>query len=237
MNENLTQTQPSVNPQTPVDSTPVQSQKNKKSLVLMIIIHLIAVVVIGYLIYQNIQLKTQIIKSEPTPIASLTPTVLPSTDPTVDWKTYNDTKFNFSFKFPIRYKIEKPTQEAVPEGEFGFNAGSKEDRFWIDAVFFSGTLEQFVSKYTAYDSGAKIIMTNLNVSTPLGESVNQGNTAIHLYKYINHYDQNVNPGAKDIISYTGFFVSNNFGYILRSVNVTDNLPDFVQILSTFKFTQ
>lgn len=211
--------------------------RQKGFILLPVIIIVILIGVLGYFIYQNTQLQKNggnltapsVIPTVNSPKSSLT------LNSTANWKTYTDPKYNYSFKYPTRYEIEKPMFEALPEGEVSFNAGSKADSFWIDAVSFNGTLDQFVSKYTAYDPVPKVVMTNLNVSSPLGELVNQNDTTIRLYKYTNHYDQNINPEAKDIINYTGFIVSGNFGYILRSENGADNLFEIDQILSTFKF--
>jgi hypothetical protein len=100
MEENLSQTQQGVIQPTPPTTPPVQPPKGKKSIVLMIAIHLIAVAVIGYFVYQNMQLKRQITLPQKTPIASTTPTALPTTDPTANWKTYTDSKWSFSFKYP-----------------------------------------------------------------------------------------------------------------------------------------
>ena len=214
--------------------TPVQESPKKGSPLMIIAIILAFVAVLAVVVYV-FSAKLFAPQPTPTPVAVVTPS--PTPDVTANWKTYTDEKYGYSFKYPIRYNLVKPTLEAQPEGEIIFNAGSKEDLFMIDATSFSVTLDQFIKKYAVYDSGAKIIETNLNVNTPLGDIVNQDSIAnsARLYKYVNHYDQSVNPGAKDIISYTAFFVSNNFGYILRSSNVSDNLIEFNQILSTFNF--
>ena len=164
------------------------------------------------------------------------PTNPPSETP-LDWKTYSDSKYKYSFNYPPRYQIESPTQEAIPEGEVLFNAGSKADRFWVDAVIFNGTLDEFVDKYTEYDQVTKVVETNLNVYTPLGESVYYENPAIRLYKHTTSYGSDMNSGTGEIISYTAFFVSKNFGYIFRSANIIDNLSDISKILASFKFVE
>lgn len=205
--------------------------------IFILIIVVFVLGVLGFFAYTKGYLSFNLPKPSASTVPNSTPSPSNTPDPTANWKTYTDKKFSFSFRYPARYTIEKGIMEAIPEGEASFNAGSKEDRFWVDAVYFDGTLSQFINKYTAYDSGVKIVMTNLNISSPLGELVNQNNSNVRIYQYTNHYNQAINPGAKDIIAYTGFIVSNNFGYILRSANVTDNMQEFSQILSTFKFTQ
>jgi len=76
--------------------------------------------------------------------------------------------------------------------------------------------------------------TNLNVSTVLGDLVKQDNPSIAVYKYVNHYDQKVNPGAQDIITYTVFLVQNNKGFIIRASNMFDNLTEIIQLVSSIK---
>ncbi len=57
--------------------------------------------VIIFLYYQNQQLKSML-ASYQTPVVS--PTPVATTDPTANWKTYADPKYNFSIKYPQNYK-------------------------------------------------------------------------------------------------------------------------------------
>lgn len=93
--------------QNPVPATPpVQPQKGKK-MMLMIVVHAIVIATIGYLVYQNMQFRKQISLLQPTPIASITPTVLPTTDPTANWKTYINNKYKYEIKFPSLWDFNR----------------------------------------------------------------------------------------------------------------------------------
>lgn len=134
MEENLTQAQPSVISQTSPITPPVQPPKAKKSVVLMIAIHLIAVVVFGYFVYQNIQLRKQITLPQSTPIASTTPTTQPKTDPTTNWKTHKVLGLRIELKLPNYF-----SQMDYPNGNE--TKGEKGKQFCIqylksDAVSF-----------------------------------------------------------------------------------------------------
>jgi hypothetical protein len=101
MDENINQTQQEVIPPTQPTVQTIPAPKVKKSIFLMMTIHLIAVAAIGYFVYQNIQLKKQISQPQPTPIAITTPTVLPTTDPTAGWATFTQKDvLPISFKYP-----------------------------------------------------------------------------------------------------------------------------------------
>lgn len=111
MDENITQTQPSVVPPPSPTTSPVQPPKSKKLVALMIVIHLIAVAVIGYLIYQNIQFRKQISLPQPTPLASIAPTILPTADPTANWKTYTNEGLGIKFKYPNNLVVSERVGE------------------------------------------------------------------------------------------------------------------------------
>ena len=99
MQENLTQTQASIVPQTPPDTSPDQPQKAKKHFVL-IFVHVTAIAIIGFLVYQNMQLKKEISQYQPTPIASTVPTTQSTTDSAVNWKTYVIPSEKLTIKYP-----------------------------------------------------------------------------------------------------------------------------------------
>lgn len=174
-------------------------------------------------------------KTVNNPQNSPVPTVA-TVDSTVDWEVFTDDKLGFSFKHPSRYSLVNPVPggDTPNEGSYTFNAGSKEDMFLFDVTPFVGTVDEFVKKYTSLESANGLMYTNLNVSTVLGDSVKQDNSSIAVYKYINQYDQNVNPGAQNINTYTIFLVQNNYGFIVRASNTFDNLSEITQIATSIK---
>ena len=80
---------------------PVSSPSPKTPIIPSLLVLL--VILLGstaFLYYQNQQLKSML-ASYQTPVASPTPTVTP--DLMADWKTYTNTKYGFSIKYPEKY--------------------------------------------------------------------------------------------------------------------------------------
>ena len=90
-------------PVTPISPNPVPPKNNLLS-VFIVIIPLLALCAIGFLAYQNYQLKHQISQFQPT----ITP--VPTPDATANWKLYS--LKNFSIKVPSEL-----IQSRVPESE------------------------------------------------------------------------------------------------------------------------
>lgn len=65
----------------------------------------------AFLYYQNIQLKNMLINYQTQPTSS--PTPVSTTDPTANWKTYTDAKYNFSFKYPQSLEITPVTSDST----------------------------------------------------------------------------------------------------------------------------
>lgn len=93
----------SVIPPPPADPIPDHSVHFTKYLWIFLAI-LVAITAIGstfYLLNRN--------QTKPTPTVQTSPT--PTPDPTANWKTYNDTKYGFSFKFPQNFSLHFYVQE------------------------------------------------------------------------------------------------------------------------------
>ena len=238
---------------TPINSAPiVQSPtpiQTKTNLVVPILLTVLVSAIVfgvgGYFLGKSISGNTQepVAVSNPQnlPTPTITtvpnsPTLMATIDPTANWKVFTDSKLGFLFKHPSRYNLSKPAPggDAPNEGSYTFYAGSKVDMFFFDTISFTGSVDQFVKKYTVLEPANGLMYTNLNVSTVLGDLVKQDNPSITVYKYVNHYDQKVNPGAQDISTYTIFFVQNNKGFIVRANNTFDNLPEITQMVTSIK---
>jgi hypothetical protein len=238
MDENLTQTQPSVNPQTSSTTPPVQPQKTKKPLALMIVIHLIAVAVIGYFIYQNMQLKKQISQPQSTPIASVTPTALPTTDPTANWKTYNSPENTFSFKYPSSLQLKVfDSNSLILTVNDGPNKSYHEFRVNQYSVPNGKTLYQFIYEGGVGDNYGKSYLDGNKVSLTF-KDVSQGS----LYKI---WEPSEWPSGNGTL--IKFIQNNNLliWFSLEPYNPggtpipyeSENVAIYNQILSTFKFTE
>lgn len=77
-------------------------QKGVIFLPILIIVLLLGVV--GYVIYQNYNIKQQVPQAQPIPAAN---TVTPTTSSTDDWKVYSNTKFNYEVKYPSTWKFKE----------------------------------------------------------------------------------------------------------------------------------
>lgn len=90
-------------------------QKGFALLPLIIIIALIGA--LGYFAYQNIQLRnnnTNSTTQSVTPTANLSkPSLTP--DPTVNWKTYTNTKYGYTFKYPSSYYLMESSSESTSD--------------------------------------------------------------------------------------------------------------------------
>ena len=85
--------------------------KQKGNTIAIILILIIALGAIGFLVYQNTQLKKQVITPTPAPIisADTVPTSAPAPTPSPSlkpgWKLYQSEQYKFEFSYPAEYKV------------------------------------------------------------------------------------------------------------------------------------
>jgi hypothetical protein len=83
---------------------------------ILLFISVLALVV--YYFYQTNQLRVNV--STPTPNVTVAPTPTATTNPTADWKTYTNTKYNFSLKYPLEYKYEEKSYSKAANGIYSY---------------------------------------------------------------------------------------------------------------------
>jgi len=110
------------NPQTPL---PVSQNHNKNYLKVIgigmsIVSFCIAIAVVGYFLGSN---KNKTAKVSAPQITS-TPT--PTPDPTANWKTYTNTDYNFSIKYPDTFKIDDNSANFPPIAIYLRNAAEQQ---------------------------------------------------------------------------------------------------------------
>lgn len=158
---------------------------------------------VAFLYYQNQRLKSMLASYQSQPSPSPTATA----DPTADWKTYTNTKFGYSIKYPAALTIKEYATET---------------QFFIDKEYFP-TLNIDVSKnlnpktekpYTKIQDAVLIKDINLKERT-------YGDIAWT-------YDENNLYG-----SYLA--ATDKYMYAISLDNNPNNLYSLDQFLSTFKF--
>lgn len=90
--------------QTPIKNPVKTEEKPKKNFSLIVILSfatIIASLIAAFFYFQNAQLRNKLQNDLPSP----TPTIV--SDEISDWKTYTDTDYQFSFKYPKEIKFDK----------------------------------------------------------------------------------------------------------------------------------
>ena len=101
---------------------PVAPEKNSSFLVtLLSVLLLISVFIAGFFAYQTQNLVKELNKLKITPTSIATPS--PSPDPTANWKTYTNTKYNFSLRYPNNYEL---LNESIDKISFGFKSTNQD---------------------------------------------------------------------------------------------------------------
>lgn len=212
-----------INPQQPIQPEIPQNSKFsffKSAKVWPIIVLLILLIPTGtYLLGKN-QSSKQIstIQSSPTPT--------PTPDPTANWKTYSDSKYGFSLKYPSEYLISEVNNgiffSKSPEEKVKLDACLKQiecNSFSLGIQFTSGSkpTEQSLKDYIIkHDSGDFYTWDSKAID---------GSNALQT-----EYDAVVGSG-KINVTYVVKGTS-----VLRIQTQTENISIYNQILSTFKFT-
>lgn len=89
--------------------------RQKGNAIIIVLVLIIALAAIGYLVYQNMQLKKQAMSPSPVPTAanSVVPTSIPvvtsTSSPTQNlkpgWELYQNEQYGFEFSHPASYKV------------------------------------------------------------------------------------------------------------------------------------
>lgn len=108
----------------------------------LLFLSVVAVIAI-YLFLQVRQLALE--KTSPSP----TPTPTASVDPSADWNTYSDSKYNFSFKYPKKYSIR---QVARKEGDGQIYYFEPVDNFQLVIIVQDKYKKELVSDPDKYGS-------------------------------------------------------------------------------------
>jgi len=101
------ETQPNVPPATPSAQIPVSPSKSWLKILLFILIEL---VIIAGSVFVGIQIgKRQIPTQTAVNSTDLSVTPSPTTNPTANWKTYENNQYGFTFKYPLTFTFKDNT--------------------------------------------------------------------------------------------------------------------------------
>ncbi|CAN5315025.1 hypothetical protein BH10PAT1_BH10PAT1_1380 [soil metagenome] len=240
--------------QKPVQPTPVVNpvEPKPKSNLLMIglgLIILVLLLVSGYLGYQNMQLQKEVtsMKTADKMMVETSPNPVATTDPTNGWKTYTNSDFNFSFKYPTNFEVNDGSNEnglfvtaqvsgieTVPHGSFSVTTDKNSG---IDSIIND--------LYNLSNNGSYKSPTSVSTYTR-NQDINIGGIIAHIYT------ETGNTVADAPIDHSNIILiqrDNKYYVISYWYNDTSNLSNdsveygisyqniLNQILSTFKFTQ
>jgi len=195
----------------------------------LIILVILSLSLTGYFAYQNFQIK----KEQPN-LAQITPTPTtetpsPTTDPTINWKTYNNDLYKFSFKYPSRWSEIPPTGEAYPEGYILIGGKTKEDLLHLSVIPYVGSADNLTTKYQQNPS--LFSSTNWGELGKEKEQKTIGNWDIVWFEN----DVTALASGKEItFKVTNIlFTNGKLGFLIHTQD--NNKTELNQILSTFKF--
>jgi hypothetical protein len=134
LNQTPTQQPPVTKPSTPPMAT-IQPKGRWLSSIVLLFVGLILGVggVLAYQNLPNVQQETPV----PTPTSSVTP------DPTLGWKTYTNSKYKYSFKYPADWAITSEDNQAFSNVAISSQAGKS-----IGATHFEGKPEADKTNWT-----------------------------------------------------------------------------------------
>ena len=131
----------------PIPTSPASlKQNNKSSIVVMVLVFVLMAGGLVYLGYQNDQLQQRLnqlldqqanqIKPSPTPTSTQTS---PTIDQETSWNTYNNTKYNYSLKFPQSFKTQ-----VLAAGAGNLEATANSDHIF---VYDRSSQEPYLERY------------------------------------------------------------------------------------------
>lgn len=194
----------------------------KKSTLFLIILVAIFFTSTLVLIYLN-YLKPQ---SIPTPTIATFPTKIPTPDPTTNWKTYENKKYGFSFKYPDYLHQIKSTvsSNSLPSEKFQSDDFQTEDGIENTIVSKGLNLAYTYNDSMGCDTSEDITKNELKIIT-----IDNHETR----RYFVSWEGMIFYAADVFLPKSCLNISLNYG---NNYNKDQVLDIFSQILSTFKFT-
>jgi hypothetical protein len=168
--------------------------------------------------------------------ASVSNSPSPTTDPTKDWKTYTDTTYNFSFKYPNSGSVKTNSKrDDLLLGGASFHLN------YNDSEFRPQVSEVYVNVFDNNNLDLDTWLEQNSTGKPFGSDDKKEYSG---YVNLGKGQLSGKSGVKfrdDVMGFTAHNIAvkwNNYIYVVGYVEVADDLStEYSQILSTFKFTQ
>lgn len=187
-----------------------ESRKTPIIPILFTIFLVVLISIAGFFGYQNFLMHKQIAKLSIQPVPTPIPTI--PVDPTANWKTYTNTKYNFSFKYPSSFSTE-----ILAAG--GQNEADSNSRNFF--VYQTGANRKYEERYLNFE----VTQIEPNYQGTITQSTLNGISAKKITLLNIQFDiYSIKLSSGEFIE---IYVSNN-------VNKKDVVD---QILSTFKFIE
>lgn len=142
--QQLPPTPPQIATLTPIMT--LQPKPSKLPIILLTLVSLLSLSGLVYFYLQTQSLKQQLTSPSfptPTPISTTniqpSPTSIPSTDPTTNWKTYTNTSSNYTIKYPTSWNIVNQaagsnSDTPVPEARYIEIAGATTGTIGLEEI-------------------------------------------------------------------------------------------------------
>ena len=190
---------------------------NQKVLKLILII--IAIFVVGFLVYERFWPQEQkiVLPEKPVTKQEASEEVLEQSEVPADWKTYRNEEFGFSNRYPTDWPL--PRRTSIPAG--AMIEWFRDYRFFITVVPFYGSLEPGIDPLNPESIQEHQPKADFR-ETEFTKTLIDGYPALHIRNY-----PSVKPNYNLVLIHREPAV-----YEIRSA-ISE--AQFLQILSTFKF--
>lgn len=201
-------------------------------IVLLILIVLVFGIYLGKTYFSSLNLF-----SKPTPIPTIavaSPSAMPTTDPTANWKTYTNQSHNFSLKYPANLTV-------LRDGDFAATFYDEKDISSNNPKFIPAKFEVSANnigpdfnKY--YNTPDNAVIPNVQAGA--GETVIKiKNLTLDGQKAVQYVTQSqTSYTILTLTLYNSFYVTFYAGNGILKEDSLKLKPLYYQILSTFKFT-
>jgi len=216
-----------------------EGQKGFAPLIIVIILAIVGIVAAYYfgsmkgnVLLAPTQTPTSVTTNAPSQI---TPTTKPTSDPTTNWQSYTNSKYSFSFKYPLDYKV---TASPVTGNQYNVIVDQKTNTSEAGLV----PIQLSINMATNENGNSLVITTIKEAEAHYIKSFSSNSVTRKDITVANHPAISITgvlagpgPGEGSFLHHT--FVQLNKEVLIIQLGNKSYQSVFDQILSTFKFTK